>query len=971
MAGPRIPISTYRLQFNQQLRFSDVTALIPYLHRLGVTDIYASPLLQAKRGSTHGYDVTDPSHLNSELGSNEEFDAMVLELQSHGMGLLLDIVPNHMAASDENPWWMDLLEDGPRSAFASHFDVDWHPPSRSLENRVLLPILGKPYAQVIEGRKLLLTYAQTGFFLNYFDFLLPVAVRSYGGILGHRQDRLERTLRPDSPALQEFHGILAAVAQIPSPTSAPLEAAGERRQHREAIKERLWRLYSDAPEVKRFVDGNVRLFNGKTGVPSTFLLMDQLLAEQAYELAFWRTANEEINYRRFFTISDLVGVRVEDPVTFEAEHSVVLRLAGKGMVTGFRIDHIDGLRDPLGYLRRLQERLHAGESNTRPKDFYVVVEKILSEGETLPAEWPVHGTSGYDFLNALNGLFVDASNLPVLEDAYSRFIGERIYYPDLAYRKKKQVMESLLSVEMRTLGRYLGVLAEQDRYARELSREQLTQALVETTACLTAYRTYIRGFEIKTQEKLAIEKAVREAQRRNPATDPNCFRFLLEVLLLEPGSHLLPEQRESRLAFVMSWQQFTGPITAKGVEDSALYVYNRLVSLNEVGGAADCAGVSMSKFHEFVRQRRKQWPFALNATMTHDAKHAEDVRARINVLSELPAEWESCLNNWSRWNDSKCRVVKGIRAPERNEETLLYQILIGSWTRWDLNCACYTRRIQDFMVKAVREAMVHTRWTVPNVDHEKALIDFVAAILEDTPENRFLPDFIRFANKIAHHGALNGLAQLLIKIASPGVADFYQGTELWDFRLVDPDNRRSVDFAKRNELLADLCKGSHSLSELVDHWQDGRIKMYVMQKSLQFRRDHSSLVLRGDYIPLAAEGPKQDCVVAFGRRYRGDWSVLIVPRFTTRLVDESCSPTGTTVWGETRVVLPKGSPKRWVNVFDDEGLDASAGGSGNYLPLGDVLRRFPVALLARARITASTPRQAALNRITAPPSKFA
>jgi (1->4)-alpha-D-glucan 1-alpha-D-glucosylmutase len=945
MARTRIPVSTYRLQFNPQLRFSDAKALIPYLHSLGVTDLYASPLLQAKRGSPHGYDVTDPSHLNSELGSDEEFDAMVRELQAHDMGLLLDIVPNHMAASGENPWWMDLLEDGPRSVFASHFDVDWHPPSRSLENRVLLPILGKPYAEVLEGREILLTYAQTGFFLNYFDFTLPVAVRSYGRILGYRLDRLQRTLGADSSELQEFQGIMAAIAQIPSPASAPLETAGESRQHREAIKERLWRLYTSTPEVRRFVDGNVRLFNGKRSAPSTFLLMEQLLAEQAYELAYWRTANEEINYRRFFTISELVGVRIEDPVTFEAEHSVVLRLASKGMVTGFRIDHIDGLRDPLGYLRRLQERLHAGQNNGRAKDFYVVVEKILSEGESLPTEWPVHGTTGYDFMNALNGLFVDTSNVPALENAYAQFIHEQIHYPDLAYRKKKQVMDSLLSVEMRTLGRYLSVLAEQDRYARELSRDELTRTLVETTAALTPYRTYIRGFELKPQDKLAIENAVRDAQRRNSAINPEYFRFLLEVLLLQPGPHLLPEQRESRLAFVMAWQQFTGPITAKGVEDSALYVYNRLISLNEVGGAPESAGVAIEKFHEFVRHRRSKWPFTLNATMTHDAKRGEDVRARINVLSELPREWEQCLENWSRWNDSICRIVKGVRTPERNEETLLYQILIGSWPGPDLDCVCYTRRIQEFMVKAVREAMVHTRWTVPNIEHEKALTEFVASILIDSPENKFLPDFKRCATTIAYHGALNSLSQLVIKIASPGVADFYQGTELWDLRLVDPDNRRNVDFGKRNELLEGLCEGSQCLPELLNSWQDGRIKMYVTQKGLQFRRERSSLVLSGDYLPLTAEGPKQDCVFAFARRYRGEWGMVIVPRFTTRLVDENRLPVGKEIWEDTHVLLPKGAPKRWVNVFTDENVEASAAGSD--LALGDALRKVPLGLLVR------------------------
>ena len=945
MPGTRIPVSTYRLQFNPQLRFSDAKALIPYLHSLGITDIYASPLLQAKRGSPHGYDVTDPSHLNSELGTDEEFDAMVAELHAHNMGLLLDIVPNHMAASGENPWWMDLLEDGPRSAFASHFDVDWHPPSRSLENRVLLPILGKPYAEVLEGREILLTYAQTGFFLNYFDFTLPVAVRSYARILGYRLDRLQRTLGEESPELQEFQGILAAVAQIPSAASAPLESAGESRQHREAIKERLCRLYTNTPEVRRFVDGNVRLFNGKRGAPSTFLLMDQLLSEQAYELAFWRTANEEINYRRFFTISELVGVRIEDPVTFEAEHAVVLRLASKGMVTGFRIDHIDGLRDPLGYLRRLQERLHTAQSNGRSKDFYVVVEKILSEGESLPAEWPVHGTTGYDFMNALNGLFVDGSNLPTLEKAYAQFINERIQYSDLAYRKKKQVMDSLLSVEMRTLGRYLSVLAEQDRYARELSRDELTRALVETTACLNPYRTYLRGFELRHQDKVAIESAVREAQRRNSSIAAEYFRFLREVLLLQPGSHLLPEQREARLAFVMAWQQFTGPITAKGVEDSGLYVYNRLISLNEVGGNPESGGTPVEKFHQFVRQRRGKWPFTLNATMTHDAKRGEDVRARINVLSELPQEWEQCLENWSRWNDSKCRIVKGVRTPERNEETLLYQILIGSWPGPDLDCICYTRRIQEFMVKAVREAMVHTRWTVPNIDHEKALTDFVAAILTDSPDNKFLPDFKRCASKIAYHGALNSLSQLVIKIASPGVADFYQGSELWDLRLVDPDNRRSVDFGKRTALLSSLSEASEYLPELMDVWQDGRIKMYVTQKGLEFRRDRSSLVLSGDYLPLTVEGPKQDSVFAFARRYRGEWGIVIIPRFTTRLVAEKRLPVGEEVWDETQVVLPKGAPKRLVNVFTNESLAMSAGPSS--VALSDALRRFPVGLFVR------------------------
>ena len=949
MTEARIPVSTYRLQFNQQLRFNDARALVPYLHELGITDIYTSPLLQAKRGSLHGYDVADPSRLNSELGTNEEFDALVSELQQHDMGLLLDIVPNHMAASSENPWWMDLLEDGPRSTFASYFDVDWHPPSRSLENRVLLPILGKPYAEVLEGRELRLTYSQSGFFVNYFDFTLPVATRSYNRLLSYRQDRLERAVGPDAPVWQEFQGIQAAIEQIPAPGSAPVQAAGERRQHREAVKERLWRLYTTSSEVKRFLDGNLRLFNGRKGVPATFLLLDQLLSDQAYVLAFWRTANNEINYRRFFTISDLVGLRVEDPITFEATHSVALRLATKGMVTGLRIDHIDGLRDPLGYLRRLQEKTHP-DAGSRLRDFYVVVEKILSPGESLPTEWPIHGTTGYDFLNAVNGLFADPSNLRALEAIYARFISEEIRYPDLAYKKKKQVMDTLLAVEMRTLGRYLGVLASQDRYARELSRAELTRALVETTACLEPYRTYIRGFEVDAQERAPIEKALREAQRRNPSIASACFQFLREVLLLQPGPHLLPEQRESRLAFVMTWQQFTGPITAKGVEDSALYVYNRLISLNEVGSSPQDVDLSLAAFHTFMQRRHQKWPFAMNATMTHDAKRAEDVRARINVLSELPEEWERCLRLWSQWNHSKCQQVKGVRAPERNEEILLYQILLGSWPIGEPVCACYTRRIQDFMVKAVREAMVHTRWTVPNLDHEQALMDFVEAILSDSPDNQFLKDFKPFAERVAYHGSLNSLSQLVIKLASPGVADFYQGTELWDLRLVDPDNRKPVDFAIRKELQTSM--GRHDLQTsnlhtpdvrtLVTNWRDGRIKMHITQSGLRFRRENASLFLKGTYVSLQIEGPDRECVIAFARRFRGNWGIVVVPRFTTRLVADDSGQGDPLSWGSTCILLPKDAPKHWVNVFTGHRLDSELG----EISVATILHSFPVALLS-------------------------
>jgi len=942
MSELRIPVSTYRLQFSRQLRFNDAKALVPYLHKLGITDVYASPLLQARRGSLHGYDVADPSHLNPELGTDEEFDALIAELQSHGMGLILDIVPNHMAASSENPWWMDVLEDGPRSAFASHFEVDWHPPSRALENRVLLPILGKTYAQALEDRELRLNYTREGFFLHYFDFTLPIATRSYNRLLSYRQDRLARITGVDAPTWQEFEGIQAAIRQIPSPGGTPTEAAGERRQHRETVKERLWQLYSTSAEVRRFLDGNVRLFNGRKSVPASFLLLDQLLSDQAYVLAFWQTANQEINYRRFFTISDLVGLRVEDPMTFEAVHAIALRLAAKGMVNGVRVDHIDGLRDPLGYLRRLQERAHP-EAGSRGRDLYLVVEKILSEGEGLPSEWPVHGTTGYDFLNAVNGLFVEAKNLPELENIYAEFINERINFSHLAYRKKKQVMDSLLAVEMRTLGRYLSILAAQDRYARELPRQELTRALVDVTASLPHYRSYIRGFEVKAQDRLPIDKALREAQQRNTKIDPACFAFLREVLLLLPKPHLLPEQRESRLAFVMAWQQFTGPITAKGVEDSALYVYNRLVSLNEVGSSPQSADVSLAGFHAFSQKRHQKWPFGMNTTMTHDAKRAEDVRTRISVLSELPNEWKRCLNNWSQWNESKCRQVHGVRVPERNEETLLYQTLIGSWPVGKPVGDGYTRRIQDFMVKAVREAMVHTRWAVPNLDHEKALVDFIESILLDTHDNRFLHELRRFADGVAYHGALNSLSQLVVKLASPGVADFYQGSELWDLRLVDPDNRQAVDFKTLGKLLRSPSRQAESLSDLLRCWRTGQIKMHVSQRGLRFRQDNGALLLKGAYLPLEVTGAHRDCAIAFARRYRGDWAVVIAPRFTVRLGGRASGSLAARGWKDTSVSLPKEAQGQWINTLNREQISISETGE---IKLEKLLEHFPVALLS-------------------------
>jgi len=960
MATLRIPLATYRLQFNAQFRFEHARALVAYFDQLGISDIYSSPLLQATRGSLHGYDVTDPSHLNSEIGSEQEFEALTAELKKHGMGLLLDIVPNHMAAGNENPWWMDVLEEGPGSAYASFFDIDWHPPRAMLQNKVLLPILGRPYAQALEHQELKLVFDQGGFFIQYFETKLPVGPKTYLLVLQHRLGVLQHQLAPDHPALRELGGILAAVTNLPERIALSVEMAGERRMQREALKERLWRLYQNSPEVQDFVDENVRIFNGRKKEPASFVLLDRLLADQAYVLSYWLSANDEINYRRFFTITNLVGMRVEDPLVFEATHAVILRLIERGLVTGLRIDHVDGLRDPHGYLRRLQERAGGGPMNGAHPPFYVIVEKILAKGEKLPGEWPICGASGYASMNALNGLFLDAGGCKKLRRIYASFIGATVRYEDLLYAKKKEVMESFLAVEMRSLGHYLVILAEQDRYARDLPRSDLARAFAETTACFPIYRTYIRSFSVSPDARAYVEEALAAARQRNPGLCSQCFDFVADVLLLRERGHVTPEQREARLAFIMRWQQFTGPIMAKGLEDSALYVYNPLISLNEVGGAPDSNGVPVAEFHEFCRERQKHG-HTLNATSTHDTKRAEDVRARINVLSEISATWEKHLEKWAQLNQPKKELLNGQGVPDPNEEILLYQTMLGAWPLEDAEVPCFRKRLQAYMVKAAREARVHTQWSQPNLRHEQALTHFVTAITTPSENDAFIADFLQLFQYVAFYGALNSLAQVLMKITVPGVPDFYQGTELWDFRLVDPDNRSPVNFEQRVRLLAELQRQEKEqgrlglVQDILNHWQDGRIKLFVTSAALNYRRSHEALFLEGDYQPLKATGTKPERVFGFMRHRKEDWAVAAVPRLVTELAPAGCFPTGEEAWAGRSLLFPQEAPADWVNVLTGERLHAGAAKQKRSLPLAQVFNKLPIALLSGGRTEGTLP----------------
>jgi (1->4)-alpha-D-glucan 1-alpha-D-glucosylmutase len=945
MVELRTPIATYRLQFNKQFRFEDGRDLVPYLDQLGITDLYASPILKAREGSSHGYDVTDPTRLNPELGTEADFDTLVQELKSHKMELLLDIVPNHLAASPENPWWVDVLENGPCSPYARCFDIDWD----ASNNRVLLPILTHSYEETLKRQELTLALDDAGLAIQYGGYGLPLDIKSYRLILSYCLDALEKALDSSCPDYRKLNQLGEAMEHLTSLVNlAPGEATKQYRD-RQAIKESFLNIAQTSAEATTVLLQSIALFNGKREAPAGSELMRNLLEQQVYRLAYWKTTRERLNYRRFFDISDLVGARVEELQVFEATHSLILKLIREGKVSALRIDHIDGLRDPLQYLLRLQERIapYAAEAAIIRR-FYVVVEKILTSDEVLPPEWPVFGTTGYDFTRTASALFVDGSGARVLDEAYFRLTDSRIPLDDIVYQKKKQVMEELFPSEVRALGQYLTNLAHRDILAANLSSKEVTEALIEMTACLPIYRTYVRSLEVSPQDQVYLGRAVEEARRRNPDMDTLALDFVKGVLTLDFPCHLPSEQKQARLDFVLRWQQFTGAVMAKGYEDTTLYCYNRLVSLNEVGGEPDSIGFSVNDFHRFVTARQEAWPYTLNATSTHDTKRSEDVRARISVLSEIPDEWENHLTQWRRWNEPKRQLVNGLPVPEPNTEILLYQTLIGAWPLYENEVPEFKRRLRTYMTKAVREAKVFTSWLSPNSDYESSLTTFLESILDSSKENGFLEDFLPFERRMAYYGALNSLAQVLLKITSPGIPDFYQGTELWDFSLVDPDNRRPVDFRTRATLLEELTQhevqGQESLvQQVLNSWEDGRVKLCVTYKGLNARKSYSEIFRDGEYIPLQVVGHRQEHVCAFVRRRQTGCALVVIPRLLTKLVRVGTMPVGQDIWGEDLLLLPDGMPERWLNVFTGEKLKVS--GSNYRLRLSDVLRRFPVALL--------------------------
>jgi (1->4)-alpha-D-glucan 1-alpha-D-glucosylmutase len=927
----RIPLSTYRLQFGRGFGFREARELTPYLNRLGITDVYASPIFQAHSELSSGYDIVDPTSLNTALGSWEEFTAFSKELQRRDMGLVLDIVPNHMAAHSSNRWWKDVLENGPSSPYAYFFDIEWDPPSRSRSGKILWPILGAPYGDALERQELVLTYSEEGFSVRYFDRSLPIDPATYGVILSHmqREPPPDGNGEPGEPGSSEMAAVAGLIQAMPASTVTEAEQAGIRYRDAQELKRRLWKLYVTHDCFRARMDECVRAFNGEAEDPRSFNLLDDLLGQQPYVLSFWRVAREKVNYRRFFDISGLVGVNVEDADVFAATHALVFQLVDEGWVTGLRIDHIDGLYDPAEYLRRLRERL---------PECYIVVEKVLERNETLAPEWPVSGTTGYDFADALSGVMVDSEGLGRLDNTYLRTTGGRGSLADIAYEQSKRVIEVLFAGEAHSLSLHLNLLAEQDRYAKDASPQGLYAALVEVTACLPVYRTYTRSFQIRTQDLLQVDQAFQEARRRNSQVSESIWNFVRRVLLLDCPSSLSAEQRASWKQLVQRWQQFSGPVMAKGKEDTAFYIYNRLISMNEVGGQSEALPVE--DFHRFEDARAKRWPHSLNAGTTHDTKRGEDVRARIHVLAEIPEVWERRVKRWQRWNARCKRAVNGASVPGANEEYFIYQTLVGAWPLDPGEMEAFQERLQNALVKSWCEAKLYTSWSSPDKNYETAVADFVATILMPAAENRFLPDFIQFQQRVAASGAFHSLSQTVLRLASPGVPDIYQGAECWELSLVDPDNRRPVNFAKREAMLSEPANSD--ITSLLKNWRTGAVKQYVTQRVLACRRDHPDVFLNGEYVPLEAGGEGADRVIAFARHSGMAWTIAVAPRFPARLSKSAGPPIGKRVWGHTELSFPMTAPRHWLNLFTDEGMEVQGTGRA---AMAEILRHFPVALL--------------------------
>jgi (1->4)-alpha-D-glucan 1-alpha-D-glucosylmutase len=929
----KIPLATYRLQFQPEFGFDSAVDIVDYLYELGISDIYASPVFAARKGSRHGYDCVDPNALNTELGSQQSWDRLAARLKALNMGWLQDIVPNHMAFHAGNRMLADVLENGPVSVFHDFFDICWSHASRNLQGKLMAPFLGDRYSRCLKSGQIRLVYEEDGFAVAYGDLKFPLRAETWLLLLDRKPRIVEQRLGTEDPARLLWVDTLDLLESL----AVQVDPAA-RNDHIRAVKQNLWGLYRDQAVVREYIDESLTVFNGNPGDIDSYQALDRLLSRQLFRLCFWKTANEEINYRRFFDINELIALRQEDQAVFDHTHQLLLRLAAQKVVTGVRIDHVDGLADPGQYLRRLRRR--TGEET------YMLVEKILAPEEHLPSDWPVQGTTGYDFAYRLNALFVDHTHAASFSRIYARFSGLNDPFEEIVVNAKKDILTLRLNGDLDNLARRFKAVSALMRFADTMTLNRLKAALSQVLAVLPVYRTYIDGDRIREADRNIIRTVVAAAIERQPD-----LRFELDFIRNQLLEKLPAESREEdlelneqRLQAVRAFQQLSAALMAKGFEDTAFYRYHRLISLNEVGGEPGRFGCSVRQFHDFIRHRAGHQPHAMNSTATHDAKRGEDVRARLNVLSEIPEEWEYRLEAWHTFCRDRCVPSDRGSVPDRNTEYLLYQTLIGTWPRGRPATTDFFERIKAFMIKAAREAGQYTSWIDPQQDYEQALAAFVDNLLDPAVQNGFMPAFVPFCQKIAFFGLFNSLSQCLLKITLPGVPDFFQGSELPQLVLVDPDNRQPISYEERKQALQTIRSNSpdplKQIAALLEARDDGKIKLFVIARALEARRQWPALFQQGRYLPLEASGRRQRNIVAFAREAGGRWCVCVVPRFVTALVNEDRDPVGPAVWDDTALHLPRGAPQSWRNLFTQQTINGR-----EKIAAADALRQFPVALL--------------------------
>jgi (1->4)-alpha-D-glucan 1-alpha-D-glucosylmutase len=939
------PSSTYRLQLQPAFGFRQAAEVVAYLERLGIGGLYLSPMMRARPGSTHGYDICDHTSLNPELGSTDDLAALAARASASGMGIVADIVPNHVGVDPSvNLWWREVLENGPCSSYAGYFDIDWDPVTPHLRQKVLLPILGDQYGAVLERGELQLAFEDGHLELHYHEHRLPINPRQSPIVLKGAVPILEQVTGPDAPELIEFLSILTGLSNLPPYTDTRPESIAVREREKQVLRQRLTRLVEEAPHVAEAIHRAVREANGIPGRPDTFDTLHELLEAQPYRLASWRTAMDEINYRRFFDVNELAGVRVEDPAVFEATHALVASWIANGWVQGLRVDHPDGLFNPAQYFARLQrlaaralERhaetngngaaaVRVGDDDEPPPErpFWVVAEKILSHREELRPDWQVAGTTGYTALNDINGLFVDPAGLKTLRRIYARATGERDSLDEIVYDSKKLIINTAMSSELGVLVDALGRIAVAHRHTRDFTQNSLRDLITEYVASFPVYRTYVHPGGWTPTDEAIVEQTLARARRRNPAMEASLFTFLRAVLLPGPvtdeptmGPDHLPSSeadRQQRIAFSMKLQQYTGPVQAKALEDTSFYRYNVLVSINEVGSEPSHAPRTVAQLHAANAARQRSWPFEMTTLSTHDTKLGEDVRARINVLSEIPSAWREAFGRATRAASSVRTMVDGAWAPDRSDEYRFYQVLLGVWPGPDVVEAPmpdeFVERLQAYMLKAIREAKRHTSWLTPNEAYEQATLTYVREVLTGRPSRRVIAMLAPLAARVMRHGVVNSLAQTTMKLGAPGVPDTYQGTESWSFVLVDPDNRRLVDFDGLERTLAEtdaLREGGRVISDeegeaLLDAWPDGRVKMLVASRMLRERRANPELWVQGAYMPLDVSVDVDASAVAWMREH-GDKRAIVVSALRTARLGPHRWPTGG-AWGPSRLLLP-------------------------------------------------------------------